>query len=170
MFTPFVRILLLLLCAALSFVAAYLDIRSLLFITSLVSFILLYGYFRKGTVKLALNHVKKEAYEDAEKVLALTKNPDKLDKKDKAYYLFVKGFIARSKDQYQEAQIFFEESLQEGIRNQTDIAMVLLALTDMEMVKGDKRAAKAYFIQLKDLKVDSKLMDDIRKMQAWIAL
>jgi tetratricopeptide (TPR) repeat protein len=168
MFTPFSRIILLLLCAALSVAAAVFNIYSLLIITSIASFILLWGYFRKGSVPLALRRLRNGEYKEAEEVLAQTGNVERLEKKQKAYYLFVKGFIAREKDQYEEAKIFLEESLNEGIGNQNDIAMALLALADMEMVKNNKRKAMEYFAQLKDLKVKSDLMLSIRKMQDWL--
>jgi tetratricopeptide (TPR) repeat protein len=168
MFTPFSRIILLLLCAVLSVVAAFFNIYSLLIITSIASVILLYGYFRKGSVKLALSRLKREEYTEAEKIIEMTTRPERLDKKERAYFLFVKGFVAREKDQFEEAKIFLEEALRDGIRNQNDIAMALLALTDMEMVKKNRIKAREYFTQMKDLKVKPDLMPAIRKMQEWL--
>jgi tetratricopeptide (TPR) repeat protein len=168
MFTPFSRIILLLVCAALSVTAAVFNIYSLLIITSILSVILLYGYFRKGSVNLALSRLRNEDYTEAERILELTTHPERLDKKQKAYYLFIKGFVAREKDQFDQAKVFLEQSLHEGVRNQNDIAMALLALTDMEMVKKNRNRAKEYFVQMKDLKVKPSLMPSIRKMQEWL--
>lgn len=170
MLTPLSRILLLLLCAAVSAIAAAFGIYSLLIISCILSFVLLWGYFRKGSVRLALSRLRNEEYEEAGKALEHTTRPERLDKKERAYYLFVKGFLAREKDNYEEARICLEESLNEGIRNQNDIAMALLALTDMEMVRNNRTKAKAYFLQLKDLKVKPSLMPSIRKMQEWLGL
>jgi tetratricopeptide (TPR) repeat protein len=168
MFTPFSRIILLLICAVLSVTAAVFNIYSLLIITSILSVILLYGYFRKGSVNLALSRLRNEDYKEAERILEFTTHPERLDKKQKAYYLFIKGFVAREKDQFDQAKVFLEESLHEGVRNQNDIAMALLALTDMEMVKKNRTKAKEYFVQMKDLKVKPSLMPSIRKMQEWL--
>lgn len=170
MFTPVSRIILLLLCAALSVVGAIFNLVSVIIIASILSFILLYGYFRKGSVMLALKQLRKEDYKEAERVIDMNSQPDRLDKKDKAYYLFVKGFVAREKDQFEEAKIFLEEALQGGIKNQNDIAMAILALADMEMINKNKRAATAYFLQIKDLKVKPELMPTIRKMQEWLGV
>lgn len=170
MFTPFSRIILLLLCAALSVTAAVIGIWSLLIITSICSTILLFGYFRKGSVALALSRLRKEDYAEAERIIDYTTQPDRLDKKQKAYYLFVKGFIAREKDNFDEAKILLEESLNDGIKNQNDIAMALLALTDMEMVRKNRIKAREYFVQMKDLKVKQDMMPAIRKMQEWLGL
>ena len=170
MFTPLSRIILLLLCAGLSVVAAFFNLISVLIIASIISFILLYGYFRKGSVMLALRQLRKEDYKEAERVVDLNTQPDRLDKKDRAYYLFIKGFVAREKEQMEEAKIFLEEALQGGIKNQNDIAMAILALTDMEMVKQNRSAAKEYFLQIKDLKVNPDLMPSIRKMQEWLGV
>lgn len=170
MFTPFSRIILLLLCAALSVTAAVIGIWSLLIITSICSVILLFGYFRKGSVALALSQLRKEDYAEAERIIDYTTQPERLDKKQKAYYLFVKGFIAREKDNFDEAKIFLEEALNDGIKNQNDIAMALLALTDMEMVRKNRIKAREYFVQMKDLKVKPDMMPAIRKMQEWLGM
>jgi tetratricopeptide (TPR) repeat protein len=170
MFTPLSRIILLLLCLALSIVAASYSLVTVLVISSILSFILLYGYFRKGSVMLALKQLRKEDYKEAERVVDLNQHPDRLDKKDRAYFLFIKGFVAREKEQLEEAKIFLEESLQGGIKNQSDIAMAILALADMEMVKQNRKAAKEYFLQIKDLKVNPDLMPSIRKMQEWLGV
>jgi len=159
-----------LVCAALSVVAAFFNLVTLLIIASILSFMLLYGYFRKGSVMLALKQLRKEDYKEAERVIEMNSQPDRLDKKDRAYYLFVKGFVAREKDQYEEAKIYLEEALQGGIKNSNDIAMAVLALADMEMVKNNRKAAKEYFIQIRDLKVKPELMPSIRKMQEWLGM
>lgn len=170
MFTPLSRIILLLLCAALSVAAAVWGIYSLLIITTILSCILLWGYFRRGSVPLALARLRNEEYTEAEKIIEQTTHPERLDKKQKAYYLYVKGFIAREKDNYPEAKRLLEASLNGDIRNQNDIAMALLALTDMEMVQHNKQQAKEYFLQMKDLKVKPSLMPSIRKMQDWLGV
>ncbi|MFT4061468.1 MAG: hypothetical protein QM642_03815 [Edaphocola sp.] len=168
MLSPFMRSVLLLLCAGISVLAAYCSITSLLVIACIFSAILLFGYFRSGTVKLALSHLRNEEYAKAETILGQTTQPDRLDKRNQAYYYFVKGFLAREKDNYTEAKACLELSLTDGIRNQNDIAMALLALADMEMVRKDKNAALHYFNQLKGLKVKKDMMPPIRKMQAWL--
>lgn len=160
----------LLICAALSVVAAFFKIHSLLAITCAFSIILLYGYFRKGTVRLAMGHLRNEELAEAERAIEHTTRPERLDKRQRSYYLFVKGFVAREKERYEEAKIFLEEAIQNGLSKENDIAMALLALTDMEMVKKNKAAAKHYFSQMKDLKVSPQLMPSIRKMQAWLGM
>ncbi len=168
MFTPLSRIILVLICAALSVLGAVLNIFSLVIIASVASFILLYGYFRKGSVKLALSRLRQEDYAEAEKIIDQTTHPERLDKKQHAYFLFIKGFIAREKDKFDEAKNYLEQALNGGIGNQNDIAMALLALADMEMVKKNRSRAREYFLQMKDLKVKPDLMPSIRKMQEWL--
>jgi tetratricopeptide (TPR) repeat protein len=168
MFSPFSRIILVLICAGISVLGAVFNIFSLVIIASIASFILLYGYFRKGSVKLALSRLRQEDYKEAEKVIDQTTHPERLDKRQRAYYYFVKGFIAREKDKFDEAKNHLETSLHEGVGNQNDIAMALLALADMEMVKKNKAKAREYFLQMKDLKVKPDLMPSIRKMQEWL--
>ncbi len=170
MFTPLSRIVLLLCCAVLSTIAAISGIYSLLIIACIVSFILLYGYYRKGSVGLALRYMKEENYKEAERVLAYTTHPERLDKQQKNHYLFIKGFIARDKDQYEEAVTLLEEALSGGLKNQQNRAMALLALADIQMMQSNKNAARNYLMQMKGLKVPPHMMSAIRKMQEWTGL
>lgn len=169
MFTPFSRLLLLLLLAVASILAAVFGIWTLLILSAALSFLLLWGYFRYATVKLALSRIYKEDYEEAERIIDYTTKPQSLNRSQKAYYFFVKGFIAREKEQYQDAFMMLEEALAMGIKGESDRARAILALADMALVQKHKSDAKTYFSKIKDLKVDPKLMPAIRKMQQWLA-
>lgn len=169
MFTPFSRLLLLLLLAIASVLAAVLGIWSLLICSTVLSFLLLWGYYRYATVRLALSRIRKEDYKEAERIIDYTTKPQSLNKGQKAYYFFVKGLIAREKDQYEEAYMMLEEALTTGIKQESDRAMAILALTDMALIQKHRNDAKEYFSKIKDLKVDPKLMPAIRKMQQWLA-
>lgn len=169
MFTPFSRLLFLLLLAAASVVAAVFGIWSLLILSSVLSFLLLWGYFRYATVKLALNRIRKEDYVEAKRLIAYTDKPDRLSKSQKAYFFFVKGFIAREEEQYDDAEMLLEEALTIGLSKENDRAMALLALADIAMVRRRRTQARTYVAKMKNLKVDPKLMPSIRKMQQWLA-
>jgi tetratricopeptide (TPR) repeat protein len=168
MFTPFSRLLVLLALAIASVTAAISGIWSLLIISTLASIVILWGYFRIGTVLLALTRIRKEDFKEAERIIDYTTKPERLGKAQRAYYFFVKGFVARDKENNKEAQMFLEEALQEGLKNESDRAMALLALADMALIRKNKAEAKDYFLKIKGLKVKSELMPSIRKMQEWL--
>jgi len=168
MFSPFSRLLLLLLCVVLSLLGAYFSLWPLLIFSTLCSIALLWGYYKIGTVPLALIKARKNEFDKAEKVLDLIQNPDRLSKKYKAYYYFIRGFIARERDQFKESKTCLDEVLAIGMKMESDRAMTLLALADMELIDRHEERARAYFIQIKNLKVNASLMPSIRKMQEFL--
>ena len=168
MFTPIVRFILLLICGLLAVLFAYLGSIPLIILCSVFSIFLLWGYYKRGTVSLALSKLRKNEYVAAEKIIALTTSPDKLSRSQKGYYYFIKAFAEREKDNYSGAESLFLRALAEGLKTEHDKAMSLLALADMEMIKGNKDVARDYLSQMKNLKVQPSLMPSIRRMQEWI--
>lgn len=170
MFTPFVRLILLFLCAIVSIISAIFGVWSLLLMASAGSVYLLFGYFRESTIPLSLTALRNNDYIKAEKFLSDIIHPERLSKKNRAYFYFCKAMIERENDNFDEATPLFKLALGEGLKNENDRAVALLALTDIEMVKGNKEIAKEYFLQIKGLKVKPLLMPSIRKMQHYLAL
>lgn len=168
MFTPFSRFLILILCVGLSITGALLEIWSLLVGSTLISLFILWGYYNAGTVKLALGKMRKDAFEEADKLLDLIKNPDKLNKKNKAYFYFIRGMIAHENSKMEDAKTCIKEALDIGMKQESDRAMALLAMADIEMVDKNPTSARYYFVQIKNLKVSPSLMPPIRQMQEWL--
>lgn len=168
MFTSFIRTILLLICTALSILAAYFNIWSLLLISALLSIIILFGFFRIATVPLALKAIKIDDYIKLEALLLEINHPDRLMQPYRTYFYFAKGMLARHKDNLEEAHQLFNIALLEGFKNEHYKAMTLLALTDMEMIKRNKSGARKYFDQIKNLKVHPQLMPSIRQMQQYL--
>jgi|SRR5690606_31210655 len=169
MFTTFIRTILLLVCTALSIIAAYYNIWTLLILSTIISLVLLFGFFRVGTIPLALKAIKMNDYIKLESVLMEINNPDRLMQPYRTYFYFSKGMLERNKDNLDAASNFFNIALLEGFKNEHYKAMTLLALTDIEMVKRNKTAARKYFEQMKNLKVHPNLMESIKKMQTYLA-
>lgn len=168
MFTPVVRFILLIICGLLAVLFAYMGSVPLILLCSFFSIALLWGYYKRGTVLLALSKLRKNDYEATEKIIALTTYPDKLSQSQKGYYYFIKAFIEREKDNYAAAETLFLRSLAEGLKKEHEKAMSLLALADMEMIKKNKDMARDYLAQMKNLKVQPSLMPSIRRMQEWV--
>lgn len=168
MFTPVSRLILLLLCALLSIAGAYFGIWPILIFTLIASVGLLWGYYKKGSVLLALSRLRKNEFAEAEKMLDYIQRPELLSKTGKASYYFVSGFLAREKDMFREAKPFLQHALEIGLKDENDRAMTLLALADMELMFKQEEAARTYFLQMKGLKVHKSLMPEIRKMQEWL--
>lgn len=168
MFTPFSRFLILILCIALSITGALLGIWPLLIVSTFISLFILWGYYTAGTVNLALAKMRKNEFEAASKLLDQIKNPDKLNKKNKANFYFIRGMIAHETDQFEDSKMCIKIALEIGMKQESDRAMALLAMTDMEMVSKNPSTAREYFMKIKNLKVSPGLMQPIRQMQEWL--
>lgn len=168
MLTPLPRLILLLICAILSVVAARFDSSMLLIFALAASCFLLWDYFKADTVPLALGQLKKNNYQEAERVIDLTRSPKHLSKRNKAYYFFVQGMIAREKDLYKEAEAFLTEALSYTIKHQQYRGMALLALADLALLREDRDAARSCLLEMKGLKVHPSLLPSVRKMQDWL--
>lgn len=170
MFSSSVRFILLILCALLSAVGAWMGFWPVFIFTFAASFALLWGYYKAGTVPLALARLRKNEYKAVEKLIDQIQKPDLLTKKNKAYYYFINGMLTREEDRFQEAKPFFERAIEIDALKEPDKAMALLALADMELVQKHKASAKEYFLQMKGMKVHPTMMDAVRKMQEWLEI
>ncbi len=117
-----------------------------------------------------MRYIKEENFAEAQRVLDYTTYPERLDRKQRNNYLFVKGFLARENNHFEEATDLLEEALKNGIKNEQYQAMALLALADMYMIRENKTSAGKCLEMMKGLKVNSSLIPSIRKMQEWVAL
>lgn len=168
MFSSLVRFILLILCAVLSAVGAWLGFWPVFIFTFAASFALLWGYYKAGTVPIALARLRKNEFKETEKLIDQVQKPELLSKRNKAYYYFISGMLTREHDQFKESKPFLEQSIDSGYLKEPDKAMALLALADMELVQQHKSAARAYFLQIKGMKVHPTMMDAVRKMQGWL--
>lgn len=165
MFTPVIRLLLLLALAGIAVLFAYAGKLMPLFFATFLSGFLLWDYLKRGTIPLALRKLRKNDYAGAEKILNFTKNPDALSKKQRIYFNFIKGFVEREKDNFPDAENYLDTVRDAKLTNENDRAMVLLALADIQMIRGNKQKAKALMMEMKGLKVQPSLMEPIRQMQ-----
>lgn len=170
MFTPVVRFLLMIILGGLAVFFAYHNDIALLLAASFLSLFLLWDYLKRGTVPLSLRKLRKNEYSAAEKILNFTTYPNRLLKNEKIYYKFIKGFVEREKDNFEQAEKYLLEVKNSPLKNENDRAMVLLALADIELIKGNKPQAKEWVLQMKNLKVSPALMPSVRKMQEWLQL
>lgn len=168
MFSSSIRFILLILCALISAIGAWLGFWPIFIFTFAASFALLWGYYKAGTVPLALARLRKNEYKAAEKLIDQVQKPELLTKKNKAYYYFISGMLTREEDRFREAKPFLERAMEIEKLKEPDKAMALLALADMELVQHHTDTAKEYFLQMKGMKVHPAMMEAVRKMQEWL--
>lgn len=168
MFTPFVRFLILAICVGLSIAAAAYNITSLLIVSSIVSVVILYGYFKVSSVLLAVRAVLAGNIEMGEKYLAFIKQPEKLSKKNQLYYMFANSMLLRHKDDFDAAipaltDIVDNKKLAVEYRN-----IALIALVDMFLVKRNKEQANFYYQKINQSKLNKSLLPTYQKMKEWL--
>jgi len=167
-FTPLIRFTLLILCTIVGIISALSGWNYLIIIAALLSVSLLWGYYNVGTVYLALHKLRKGKYEESEQILDLTRKPEKLNKTRRAYYYYIKAYVARERDDFEMSKQFFHLALEQGLKTEHDQAIALLALADISVIQGDKEKARAYLGRMRGLKVQPQLMPQIRQMQEYL--
>jgi len=139
MFTPTIRILLIVLNSILAIVfysKGYVWL-SVLAISSALLF--LYGYYKSGTVYIAFQYLKR----------LKIKNPEKLEKSQKGYYHFVKGVIAFEKKEWDNSFSELIQALQIGLRTKNDTSIVLLDLANVEFERKNYAEAAKFIAKCK---------------------
>lgn len=136
MFSNSVRLLLIVISAL---AAIYHFFQGNLYIGFLFSagiLFLAYGYFRYGSVWSAFQHLTRGNNEKAEQLINSVKYPNLLSKQQKAYYFFAKGILHQNKNNLDEAEKFYLQSLESGLRISNNESIVNLNLANIYHQKG----------------------------------
>ncbi|APY08593.1 hypothetical protein BWZ20_09900 [Winogradskyella sp. J14-2] len=103
--------------------------------------LIIYGYFKYGTVYAAFQQIKKANIKKAEELISKIKNPDKLTKGHKSYYYFTTGIIALEKKDFEKSHSDLTQALHMGLRTKNDKSIVLLNLANVELLRKDYNKA-----------------------------
>ncbi|MEM6343011.1 MAG: tetratricopeptide repeat protein [Bacteroidota bacterium] len=106
--------------------------------------LLVWGYFRNGSVYLAYRRLRQEKYEKAEKLLDEVNRPNWLSRVVQGYYYLSRGHIAFHEGRYPEAQMHFETAHELRPPNGNDRALILLNLAQLANIQGNKKQARHY--------------------------
>jgi len=168
MYTPFVRLLIGLggLLAAYDFNQRGSTAATYLTLVAVV--LVVWGYFRNGTVALAFGKIKKQDFTTAESVLRQTRFPEFLKKEQQGFYHFTLGFIEANKNNSEEAYKQFKDALKFGVKTENNVALINLNLAEIEADRGNVSQAKAHLHIARALKYDPKLEDEISRIDSKI--
>jgi tetratricopeptide (TPR) repeat protein len=127
---------------------------------------LLVSYILLGTVQSAAMKIQTGDFEASEKKLDLTLNPKWLYKTNRSYYFLLKGTFAGQRNNFEEAEKWFNVSKQIGLPSDNEKAMVQLQLANISAAKGKWNQAKIQFREVKKLKVSEvQLKDQIKQFE-----
>lgn len=126
----------LLLILAASF-AAYYQVYTMAAFAILLIGMVVFGYFKEGTVILAAKQLKYKNYEKAKDLLLSIKNPERLNKRRKPYYHLILGNIALQQLDYTTAQANLEKAATLGLKA-NDLGSTLMHLANISLRNKNK--------------------------------
>lgn len=130
--------------------------------------LIVWGYFKNGTVYMAFQQLRKENYGKAETLLMKTRYPELLKRSQKSYYHFTKGFIELNKQNNDLAYDELKTALDLGLRTQNDTSIVTLKLASLELGRRNLKEAENFISRTKDLNHKPELNIEIERIEAEI--
>ena len=132
----------------------------------LIGLILLASYIFLGTVQSAAMKVQTGDFVASEKRLNMTFKPNWLYKTNRSYYYLLKGTFAGQRNDFEEAEKWFNISKQIGLPSDNERAMVQLQLANMSASKGKWNQAKILFREIKKYKIsEPQLKEQIKQFE-----
>ena len=128
--------------------------------------LLIWGYFKEGTIVLAAKAFHNKEYSKAESLLNQVPNPAWLSKKRRGFYEFIMGGICLQKQDFDEAERHYEIAAQFLLRSANDHVAALGHVVNISIRQGNIEKAKAY-LQLADKyedKINAKMKDVINRL------
>lgn len=119
----------------------------------LTGIIMLASYLFLGTVQSAAQLIQDNAFQAAEKRLALTRFPRLLYITNRAFYYIMKGTLSSQAGDHKTAEEYFNTALNLKLPSDNERAMVLMQLANIKASKNNWTAAKNLFSQAKKLNV-----------------
>ncbi len=131
----------------------------------LLAAFVLWSHFKHSSIVLASKYYQRGDYEKAERILAEVPNPDRLAKKRRGYYEFMRANMALKKNEFDVAEHHFQIASRFPLGGTNDKAFVLIHLANLALRKKDKERSIAYINRAKELAVTSKAKDIISKIE-----
>ena len=130
--------------------------------------LLVWGYFREGTVVMAAREFHAKNYDGAEELLKEIEDPEKLGRHRRGFYEFIYGNVELHRQNYEQAEKHFQIASNFPLRNQNDKAIVLVHLANLNLRKKDFERASAYVERAKSYKITSRVKKIIEKIESEI--
>jgi len=130
--------------------------------------LLIWGYFREGTVVMAAREFHAKNYEAAEELLKEINDPDRLGAHRRGFYEFIYGNIELNRHNYGEAERHFQIATKFPLRNENDKAIVLVHLANLNLRKREFEKAAAYIAKARAYKITERVKNIILKIESEI--
>ncbi|MEX8548235.1 MAG: tetratricopeptide repeat protein [Mucilaginibacter sp.] len=132
--------------------------------------VLLWGYFKEGTVILAAKDFHDKNYEQTENLLRQIDRPNLLAKKRRGYYEYMMGGIALQKQDFEAAEWHYEIAAQYPLRSVNDhvAALVHVANISLRNHRFDKAEAYLGLAKKQGSNLTAKMREVISKLETEI--
>ena len=167
MFTNTARIFLIGLFLAMGLFFSYERVYQLMAVSLMFIVLLIWGYFKEGTVIMAAKSFHKKDYVRSEALLNQITNPGWLAKKRRGFYEFIMGGISLQKQDYDAAEKHYELAAQFPLRSVNDHVAALVHVVNISIRQHNYDKATAY-IELANKhqeKINAKMKDVIAKLE-----
>ena len=127
--------------------------------------LVIWGYFKEGTVVLAAKQYKDKNYENAKELLLTIKNPELLSKKRKPYYEFLFGSIAVNQLDYHTAELHLGKAAVLGLKV-NDLGVALMHLANISLRNKDNQKGMVWIHQAEKLPLTARyksILSNIKK-------
>ncbi len=164
MFTPFIRIILVIICLVVSIWFYFLGNFTYAGLMLFAAGLFIYGYFKYGTVFIAFQQLKKENFAKAERLISKINTPNNLSKKQKSYYHLTKGLIEFKKNKLDVAKSELNKALKIGLGSKNDTSILLLYLAIVEYELRNLSSANEYIKKLKNFDLKPLIKSEMDKL------
>ena len=129
--------------------------------------VLLWGYFKEGTVTLAAKDFHDKDYQKAEVLLRQVSRPQWLAKKRRGYYEYMMGGIALQKQDFEAAECHYETAVRYPLRSVNDhvAALVHVANINLRQHHFDKAEAYLGLARKQESKISSRMREVMVKLE-----
>lgn len=129
--------------------------------------ILVWGYFKEGTIILAAKDFHDKNYEKTERLLRQIDQPKWLSRKRRGYYEYMMGGIALQKQDFEAAENHYETAAQFPLKSVNDhvAALVHVANINVRQHRFDKAEAYLGLALKQNQNLTSKMRDVITKLE-----
>jgi tetratricopeptide (TPR) repeat protein len=167
MFTNRARILVTGLFVLLLAVILYMRVYELAAVAVLFIVLLIWGYFKQGTIVLAAKAFHQKDYAKAENLLRQVANPNWLSKNRRGFYEFIYGGVCLQKHEFDEAEQHYELAAKYPLRSANDHVAALVHVANINVRKGNYEKARAYLSLTEKHRenISAKMKDVILKVE-----
>ena len=165
MFTNPARIAVCILLLFVVAIATYLKVYEVVAFSFMLIGLVIWGYFKEGTVVLAAKQYKDKNYENAKELLLTIKNPELLSKKRKPYYEFLLGSIAVNQLDYHTAELHLGKAAVLGLKV-NDLGVALMHLANISLRNKDNQKGMVWIHQAEKLPLTARyksILSNIKK-------